>query len=548
MPVWSEEKLCCDVLVIGGGGAGLRTAISAKLCDTDVLLVTKTKVGSNSNTYISKAVIASTGWGTPDDNASTHMADTVKGGRFLNDQSMVAKVTERSHAEIKFLRECGVHFGMHANKPKVIKTPGHQYARHVYGENWSGSDLVIPLKRRARQVGVRFAEQVFVTRLFADDNRIGGATGIASDGRFYTIHAKVVVLATGGYAQIYLNTNNVPGITSDGQALAYELGVPLKDMEFVQFYPTARGKRGSRLLLYERILAQPGVVLRNAKDEDILEKYGVADATTVTRDRLAQVIYEELNKAASPSHGIFMDMKALPEQNARQLATLLPSRWWKEQKVFKVAPTAHFCMGGIVTYQHGETFLKGLFAVGEATAGVHGANRLGGNALAEIFSLGSWVGEKAAQRAKDIGAVSKIKGAVEEERFRLDRAYADTGIRVKQLVHEMKLLMWNKVGVIRQKSGLQEALNHLLEPCPKAIVSSPNDLIKLLEYQNMRSVAKIVCRAALGRTESRGSHFRSDYPEEDNQNWLKNIVLRKSNSDIVLEKTSVSTAGIPLRT
>jgi succinate dehydrogenase/fumarate reductase flavoprotein subunit len=295
-------------------------------------------------------------------------------------------------------------------------------------------------------------------------------------------------------------------------------------------------------------LAQPGVVLRNAKDEDILEKYGVADATTVTRDRLAQVIYEELNKAASPSHGIFMDMKALPEQNAKQLASLLPSRWWKEQKVFKVAPTAHFCMGGIVTNQHGETFLKGLFAVGEATAGVHGANRLGGNALAEIFSLGSWVGEKAAQRAKDIGAVSKIKGAVEEERFRLDRAYADTGIRVKQLVHEMKLLMWNKVGVIRQKSGLQEALNHLLEPCPKAIVSSPNDLIKLLEYQNMRSVAKIVCRAALGHTESRGSHFRSDYPEEDNQNWLKNIVLRKSNSDIVLEKTSVSTARIPLRT
>lgn len=539
MLVKSQEKLHCDVLVIGGGGAGLRAAIAAKLNNTDVLLVSKTKAGTNSNTYISKAVIASTGWGTKDDDKNAHIEDTVTGGRFLNDQSMIAKVAERSHAEIAFLIECGVHFGMHEGKPRVIKTPGHRYSRHVYGENWSGGDLIIPLKRRAEQVGVRFAEHIFVTRLITDKNRIGGATGITSDGRFYAIHSNVIVLATGGYAQIYLNTNNVPGITGDGQALAYDLGIPLKDMEFVQFYPTATGKRGNRLILYERLLAQLGVALRNASGENILKQHGIADATNVTRDRLSQLIFKEMYKRDFPDKGVYMDMEALSKEKARQLKPLLPARWWKGQKVFRVAPTAHFCMGGIVTDQRGETSLEGLFAVGEVTAGVHGANRLGGNALAEIFTMGSWVGELAAEKSEDIGPASGQKNAIKEERSRLDGLYSIKGFSVKKLTNELKQLMWNKAGVIRHKRGLQEALDHLREHNPQVVVANPKDLIRLLEFQNMRCVAKLVCRAALERTESRGSHFRSDYPEEDNQNWIKTIVLRKTNKGLVIEETPV---------
>jgi len=542
MLVRKQEELSCDVLVIGGGGAGLRAAIAAKLHSVDVLLVSKNKIGLNSNTYISKAVIAATGWGTPDDDESVHIVDTVTGGRFINDQSMVAKVAQRIHSEIIFLKECGVQFDTQAGKPRVIKTPGHRHSRHVYGENWSGSDLVIPLKRRALQVGVRFAEHLFVTRLIADENRIGGATGITSDGRFYAIRAKVVVLATGGYAQIYLNTNNVPGITGDGQALAYNLGIPLKDMEFVQFYPTATGKRGNRLILYERLLAQPGVVLRNGNGENILEVHGIADPTKVTRDRLAQLIFKEMIK----EEGVFMDTEDLPEETAGGLSPLLPARWWKGQKLFKVAPTAHFCMGGIVTDQSGETSLKGLFAVGEVTAGVHGANRLGGNALAEIFSMGSWVGEMAVQRTMDIGTAPVSKTAFEEERSRLEGVHSNEGLSSKELICELKQLMWKKVGVIRNKSGLQEALDQLRESYPRVTVSSPRDLIRLLEFQNMRCAAKLVCRAALERTESRGSHFRSDYPEEDNRNWIKNVVLRKTNKGTVLEETPVIECYIPI--
>jgi succinate dehydrogenase/fumarate reductase flavoprotein subunit len=373
----------------------------------------------------------------------------------------------------------------------------------------------------------------------AAEDRICGAAGITADGRFFALHAKVVVLATGGYAQIYLNTNNVPGITGDGQALAYDLGIPLKDMEFVQFYPTATGKRGSRLILYEKMLAHPGVVLCNGQDENILKRHGIADPTKVTRDQLAQLITKEIRQGASPDQEVFMDMAALSEETARQMSPILPSRWWKGQKVFKVTPTAHFCMGGIVTDQRGETPLKGLFAVGEATAGVHGANRLGGNALAEIFTMGSWVGEMAAERTRDIGTAIVPKNAFEKERSRLEGAFSSKGLSTKQLIDELKKLMWDKAGVIRQESGLLEALKRLGEPWPRAAVSNPTDLIRFLEFQNMRCVAKMVCKAALERTESRGSHFRTDYPEEDNRIWLKNIVLRKSSSGTKVEAKPV---------
>ena len=539
MLVQSFETLNCDVLIIGGGGAGLRAAIAARLKNADVLLVAKNKVGPNSNTYISKAVIASTGWGAAADDENVHLEDTVEGGRFLNDRSLVAKVVERSRAEIDFLRACGVHFQMHEGKPQVIKIPGHRYPRHVYGENWSGSDLVMPLVRCARQAGVRFAEQVFVSRLIAGENRIGGAAGITGDGRFFAIHAKVVVLATGGYAQIYLNTNNVPGITGDGQALAHDLGIPLKDMEFVQFYPTATGNRGNRVILYERLLAQPGVVLRNGRGENILERYGIADATQVTRDRLAQLVYQEKNKPESPDPAVFMDTEALSEKTAGQMAPLLPARWWRGQKIFEVTPTAHFCMGGIVTNQYGETPMAGLFAVGEAAAGAHGANRLGGNALAEVFAMGSWVGESAAEMSKDMGPASVRRDVFMEERTRLEGAYSIEGVNAKQAVHELKRLMWRKASVVRNGCGLQEALDRLQAPGSRITVASPKDLIRLLEFQNMRCNAKMVCRAALERTESRGSHFRSDYPEENNHVWIKNIVLKKSNRGLDLKTVPV---------
>lgn len=539
MKLKQNEILHCDVLVIGSGGAGLRAAISARMNRAEVLLATKYKLGRVSNTYICKSIIAASGWGTDDDNKNIHMQDTIKGGRFLNDKAKVSLIAERIISEMAFLKESGVPFEMQKGKPQLLKIPGHEYPRHLHSENWTGADLIAPLLRLARQKGVNFKDHVFITRLMVSAGQVSGALGFTQDGRFIVILAKSVVLATGGYAQIYLNTNNAPGITGDGLALAYELGVAQRDMEFVQFYPTAKGNRGNRIILYERLLAQKGVALRNQKGADIISKYGFSDLAELTRDQLAQLIMKEIKGDITKENSVILDLQALSEEAARELGQLVPSSWWKGQTRFKVAPTAHFCMGGIATNQWGETSQKGLFAVGEVTGGAHGANRLGGNSLAEIFSMGSLVGLKAAELAKNINHYPPAQKDIDSEVNRLETLFAKQGKPPKELIQDLKTLMWDKAGIIREKDELEKALTQIQGPWPEAAIDNPRNLQSLLEFRNMRLIAELVCTAALQRTESRGSHYRIEHPKESTE-WLKNIYLRKVESGMEVEIKAVN--------
>jgi succinate dehydrogenase/fumarate reductase flavoprotein subunit len=234
-----------------------------------------------------------------------------------------------------------------------------------------------------------------------------------------------------------------------------------------------------------------------------------------------------------------MDLESLSEQTAKELIQLLPPSWWKGEKTFEVVPTTHFCMGGIETDKWGATSLSGLFAVGEVTAGAHGANRLAGNALTEVFSMGSLVGEKAADLAMNIGSPFPIKETADDEKKRLEREFSEEGESPRQLIQGLKAQMWNKVGISREKNELEEALEYIQRPQPRAAVGNAAELIRLLELQNMRIVAEIVCKAALKRTESRGAHFRVDYPDEDNSRWLQNIVFRKGEAGMEVETTTV---------
>lgn len=541
MSVNSAEKTVCDVLVIGGGGAGLRAAIAAASSGADVLMVSKTQIGRATNTYRSKSFISSSGWGDPNDNSGVHSRDTLQGGRYLNNPDMVARFAEIIRSETKLLRKWGVRFGTGEDgRPAVTRFPGHTYARQVFGRNVKGSDLVIPLTRKAKEIGVRFQERTFVSSLMVSGSRVCGATGISKDGRFWSAEAKTIVLATGGFSHVFLNTTNAPGITGDGQALALKAGVALQDMEFVQFYPTALGKRGNHILVYERLLAQDGVVLRNSSGEDILKKNGYHVPADITRDQITQVIMKEILEDPKRKGTIDMDLGGLSSEAARAVSTLLPAQWSKGTTVFQVVPTTHFCMGGVVVDNHGETTCLGLFAAGEVSVGLHGANRLGGNALAEVIAMGGMAGKAAADKAMTLGRVAGFDSAVQQERARLNAMFKDQGTPLKKLIQELKETMWFNAGIIRDRQSLDKALETIMgRKGAQALVATIGDLIRFLEFRNIRLMGEVVCRSALERTESRGSHFRSDYPGENDDVWLKNIRVRKTDSGLRLEQIPV---------
>jgi succinate dehydrogenase/fumarate reductase flavoprotein subunit len=537
-----SHTVSCDVLVIGGGGGGLRAAIEARERGADVLVVSKSRVGYGNNTYLSKAAFSATGWGDPQDGPHVHLKDTVIGGRFLNDQELVALMAEQAGSQVPFLEKCGVIFWKKEGKVRVSKAAGHSFARHVHASARVGSEIILPLKAYAKGIGVRFGDKVFVTKLFSSGGQIAGASGVTEKGIFQNFEAPCVILATGGFANVYLHTNNAPGITGDGQALAYELGLPIKDMEFVQFYPTATGKLGRSILLYEVFVLGAGAKLKNARGEDILEKYGLTDPMGLTRDRLARTIMREIAEGLDIEGGVIMDLSPIPESKMARLVPLLPSKRSVGRKAFIVSPTTHFCMGGVIIDKNAETSLPGLFVAGELGVGIHGANRLAGNALCEVFTMGQIAGRAAVQRVGEMETQKMPRDEIAAEKARLESLFVHGKQGPKTQSRLLKEVMWQKAGIVRDRGSLEEVLQRIevfRSLDSKSQVANWAQLIRHLEFQNMLLVSEMVCRAGLLRTESRGSHYRSDYPKEDNDRWLKNIILRRGEHGMHLESIPV---------
>lgn len=529
-------QMDCDVLVIGGGGTGLSAAITARRMGADVIVASKARVGYANNTFIAAGMISSSGWGDSKDTPDVHLRDIMIAGRYINDPVVASVVTQNAHDHVPFLEGCGVNFLQKEGATEAVQFPGHSFPRNVRAEKQRGKEYMLPLVKCAEDIGVRFLNNTLIARLFSQENRILAALGIDRSGKLFKIQTKSTILATGGFAQVYQNNNNASGITGDGHALAYDLGVGFRDMEFVQFYPTWG-------TFYEFTIAMAGARLKNSEGEDILIKYGFSDPKSITRDELSIAVFTEIQEGLDVDGGVFVDYSSIPEDMKARLSTFLPDAQVGGDITQVVKPTAHFCMGGVEVDEKGMTSVEGLFAAGEICGGVHGANRLGGNALAEVFSMGRVTGKHASEYVKEDVHLRLPDASFNEEVDLLKSAFREKGENLKQVTSSLKKTLWENAGIVRNQGSLEKALSKIekIEVILSEVsVSRARELIRYIEFRNMLTVAKILCRSALLREESRGSHYRSDFPKEDNDNWLKYIFVRKEDGDLKIEVLPVN--------
>jgi len=538
MKIESPQTMDTDVLVLGSGGAGLRAAIEGRKRGVSVLLISKSPIGQSSNTAISGSGIATaTGWREPADSPEVHFKDTIVGGRFMSQQRLVDVMTRESGQQVLDLESFGVKFRKKGDSFHVALMAGHTYPRNVFGDRAIGTDLTRPLRDYASHVGVEFREDVLITRLLTSSNAVVGAVGIDESGGVYLFNARSTVLTTGGAGHIYLRTSNAAGSTGDGFVLAYDAGVPLADMEFVQFAMSGPNT--------EMFCAREGAVIRNTLYENILEKYDITDPVKMTRDAVSRAIMTEILEGRSPDGAsLTLDTTPISEERFERLRVLLPKNTPRDKRHFSVGLYSHFFMGGVMINENTETSLDRLYAAGEVCAGVQGASRLGGNALAETFVLGKIAGDRAAQRALAMGKTDYTDPnhlSDEVERLR-ELASAKGSENLKELQRLLKTLMWNKAGIVRNERSLKEALEEIIslkKRFQEVHVGTYGELTSAIKLGNMLVVSEMVVRSGLLRNESRGAHYRADYPEENNKEWLKNIVISKRNGEMTLSTVPV---------
>ncbi|MFQ5826557.1 MAG: FAD-binding protein [Dehalococcoidia bacterium] len=544
MKLRPAETLSADVLIIGSGGAGLRAAIEARRQGADVLLVSKSRAGYGNNTAIARGGFAALGLGAAEDSPEVHFRDTLASGRFLNDQRLAGVMTEGCGQQVRDLQQFGVKLVRKDGGIRLNQLPGHSYARSVNCVEGLGTGLTLPLRRQALSMGVRVVEGVLITRLLRAGNTAVGAMGLDRGGGLFVFSARATVLAAAGLGQVYLRTNNAAGATGDGYALAYQAGLPLADMEFIQFYPTSPGEfKGTGLIVYETLVAREGGVVRNSLGENILPKHGIENPMVMTRDRLARAIMTEILEGRSLEGSLVLDLSHLDEGRFERLRPILPRGSPPGKRRFLVAPTTHFAMGGVMIDEKAQTRLEGLYAAGEVCGGVHGANRLASNSLTEVFVFGTVAGGNAARRAAKMERPPLDGQEISAERERIESlASSQGGEGVEELRRELRSTMWLRAGIIRDGPGLRDALGDIgrLQERYRAVsVSGPGELLRAIELGGMLTVSEMICRAALERTESRGSHYRADYPRENNEQWLKNIVISCRDGEMTLSQVPV---------
>jgi succinate dehydrogenase / fumarate reductase flavoprotein subunit len=570
-----------DVLVIGAGGAGLRAAIEASSMGCKTAVICKSLLGK-AHTVMAEGGMAAAMANVDDrDSWKVHFADTMRGGQYLNNWRMAELHAKEAPSRVRELEAWGAVFDRtHDGKILQRNFGGHRYPRLAHVGDRTGLEMIRTLQDHGVHSGIEVFMEMTIIDLLKDGDRVIGAVGYDRErGRFRVWHAKSVVMATGGIGRAFSITSNSWEYTGDGQALAYRAGADLMDMEFVQFHPTGMvwppSVRG--ILVTEGVRGEGGV-LRN-KDgkrfmfDDIPDNYKSSTADNeeegwrytqgdksarrppelLTRDHVARCINREVKAGrGSPHGGVFLDIAWIKEKipgASEHIKKKLPSMYHQFHQLaglditttpMEVGPTTHYVMGGIKV--EGDTQMStvpGLFAAGEVAAGLHGANRLGGNSLSDLVVFGKRAGEYAAKYAKEHGAgrlnKDQIDAAIKESLAPFDHGIEGGGESPYAIQHDLQQIMQDYVGIVRIEEEMvraQHGIELLKKRAQHASAIGHREFNPgwhaAIDLRNLLTVAEAVTIAAIERKESRGAQFRDDYPTKSDECSKFNIVLRQA--------------------
>jgi succinate dehydrogenase / fumarate reductase flavoprotein subunit len=584
-----------DVLVIGAGGAGLRAAIEASVEGARVALVTKSLLGK-AHTVMAEGGMAAALANVDDrDNWRVHFADTMRGGQYLNNWRMAEIHAKEAPDRVRELEAWGAVFDR-TDDGRILQRNfgGHRYPRLAHVGDRTGLEMIRTLQDYGVHRGIDVYMEHTIIALLKDDGRVAGAVGYDRErGRFKVFRAKATVVATGGLGRAYRVTSNSWEYTGDGYALAYDAGAALQDMEFVQFHPTGMVWPPSvqGILVTEGVRGEGGVLLnkdgrrfmfddipdnyknQTASDEEEGWRYTQGDKSArrppelLTRDHVARCIVREIKAGrGSPHDGVYLDIawikKKLPNA-AEHIKRKLPSMYHQFKQLadiditeqpMEIGPTTHYTMGGIrVDGESQMSTLPGLFAAGEAGAGLHGANRLGGNSLSDLLVFGKRAGEYAAQFAKQHGAPridqAQVETAVKRALVPFDRGAS--GENPYAIQADLQSMMQQLVGIVRRESEMQEALERLKGLRERAELAGTagnreynSGWHTAIDLRNLMIVSEAVTRAGLERKESRGAHFREDFPSKVDEFSTVNLVIERD-ADGAMRITRAPVVALP---
>jgi len=548
-----------DVLIIGAGGAGLRAAIAALGQGASVAVVCKSLLGKAHTVMAEGGIAAAMANVDAADDWRTHFRDTIRGGKFLNNWRMAQIHAQESPERVRELEQWGALFDRTSSGDILQRAfGGHTFKRLCHVGDRTGLEMIRTLQDRGVHLGIDVYMECAITKLMKDGDRVSGAFGYwRESGRFVVFKAKSIVVATGGIGKAWRITSNSWEYTGDGMALAYDAGAELMDMEFVQFHPTGMvwppGVQG--ILVTEAVRGEGGV-LRNKNGERFMERYDPEKMELSTRDVVARAIYTEAKEGRGTEHGgAYLDISHKPAEYVKRK---LPSMYHQFRELadvdittgpMEVGPTCHYMMGGIrVDAETAQASVPGLFAAGEAAAGLHGANRLGGNSLSDLLVFGRRAGLAAAEHAKHSGPAiidaQQVVDAASEMLAPFERAEGDSPYQIHRDLEET---MQNYVGIFRNQDDLTKGLAELERLNQRAgrmrvegsrLFNPGWHLAR--DLKSMLTVSQAVALSALERKESRGAHSRIDYPKYDDFWGKQNNIIMRDGDTMRLKQSPVS--------